>query len=70
MQEPQDSPSEELQRKLHIDAALAERLVAGQLTTVKEVAYVPLAEFLDVSGLASEPAAELRRIAKYYLLNE
>ena len=66
----EESPSAEFQRKLHVDATLADRLVAGGLTTLEEVAYVPLAELLEVSALPSESAWELRRIARLYLQND
>jgi transcription termination factor NusA len=70
MPEHEESPSAELQRKLHIHATLADRLVAGNATSVEEVAYWPLAELLEVSGLSPEQARELRRIARLYLRND
>jgi transcription termination/antitermination protein NusA len=70
MSTPEESPAAELQRKLHIDEALASQLVNGHLETIEEVAYVPIAEFLEVSGLAVADAQSLRRIAALYLLNE
>lgn len=67
--EPDESPSEMLQRTLHIPEALSEKLALGQLTTVEEVAYVPFAELVDVSGLPADEAAALRHAAKKYLLD-
>jgi N utilization substance protein A len=65
-----ESASAELQRKLRISATVADALVAGGLATIEEVAYVPVAEFLSVSGLPESEAETLRRVAKAYLLNE
>jgi transcription termination factor NusA len=70
MDESSEIPSQALQRALHIDAALADKLVAGKLTCVEEVAYVPFSELLQVSGLPDMQATALRQIAKLYLLNE
>jgi hypothetical protein len=70
MSAPEESSAAELQRKLHIDEALAIQLVKGHLETIEEVAYVPLAEFLEVTGLQAADAKALRQIAALYLLNE
>jgi len=70
MEESPESVSAMLQRKLHIGQDLADSIVAGGLTTVEEVAYVPLAEFIEVSRPTIEEATALRSIAQKYLLNE
>jgi len=69
MSAPEESPSALFQRALKIPAALADRLDAEGFTSIEEVAYVPLAEILEASGLDSEAVHELRRIARLYLLN-
>jgi hypothetical protein len=40
-----------LQRALHISAELAERLVAGGISCIDEVAYIPFNEFREIGGL-------------------
>jgi N utilization substance protein A len=58
------------QRTLHINEALAKKLVDGGLTTLEEVAYVPFSELREVGGLWDEEAAALRNRARQYLLDQ
>lgn len=67
--EPEDSASM-FQRKLKVGSSLAQKLVAGGLTSIEDVAYIPLAEFFEVTGLGPSDAADLRFIAEAYLQNE
>ncbi len=69
MPAPEESSSALFQRALKVPSLLAERLAAEGFTSIEEVAYVPLAEMLEASGLDAEAAQELQRIAKLYLLN-
>ena len=69
MDESSESPAVMLQRTLHVNSVLASKLVAGHLVSIEEVAYVPFAELLEVSGLRNEEASALRRVAQSYLLN-
>jgi transcription termination/antitermination protein NusA len=65
-----ETTAEMFQRKLKVSAALAARLVASDLTSIEEVAYCPMEEFLEASGLEADEAQALRWIAKAYLRNE
>ena len=62
--------AEMFQRTLNINAALAEKLVAGDLTTLEEVAYIPFAELRVVGGLWDEETTALRNRARQYLLDQ
>lgn len=53
---------------LDIDEDLARTLVDEGFTSLEEVAYVPLEEFLEVEGLDEDLVNELRRRAKNELL--
>jgi transcription termination/antitermination protein NusA len=53
---------------LDIDPEVAEVLVEEGFTTLEEVAYVPLEEFLAIDGFDEDVAEELRRRAKDALL--
>ena len=70
MDKPFERPTEMLQRTLHVSGALAERLVAGGITTLEEVAYVPLHELRQVGGLWEEEATVLRNSARKYVLDQ
>ena len=51
MNKPDESVADMFQRTIHVEPALAETLVAGGLSSLEEVAYIPLSEFLAISGL-------------------
>ncbi|MBL0729657.1 hypothetical protein [Piscinibacter sp. HJYY11] len=70
MEDAEETPAEMFQRKLKVSSALSNKLVSGGLRTIEEVAYFPLSEFQEISGLSSTEAGDLRYIAKAYLLNE
>ena len=58
------------QRTLHINEALARKLVEGGLMTLEEVAYVPFSELREVGGLWEEETTALRNRARQYLLEQ
>jgi N utilization substance protein A len=56
--------------KLDIDEELADLLIDEGFSTLEEVAYVPLAEMLEIEGLDEETVNELRNRARNVLLTE
>jgi len=56
--------------KLDIDEELADLLIDEGFSTLEEVAYVPLAEMLEIEGLDEEIVNELRNRARNVLLTE
>ncbi len=56
--------------KLDIDEELADVLIEEGFSTLEEVAYVPLAEMLEIEGLDEDIVNELRNRARNVLLTE
>ncbi len=56
--------------RLDIDEELADLLIEEGFSTLEEVAYVPLAEMLEIEGLDEEIVNELRNRARNVLLTE
>ncbi|MCL2523803.1 MAG: transcription termination factor NusA [Betaproteobacteria bacterium] len=56
--------------KLDIDEELADLLIEEGFATLEEVAYVPLAEMLEIEGLDEDIVNELRNRARNVLLTE
>lgn len=56
--------------KLDIDEELADLLIEEGFSTLEEVAYVPLAEMLEIEGLDEDIVNELRNRARNVLLTE
>lgn len=56
--------------KLDIDEELADLLISEGFSTLEEVAYVPLAEMLEIEGLDENTVNELRNRARNALLTE
>ncbi|NJD26645.1 MAG: transcription termination/antitermination protein NusA [Betaproteobacteria bacterium] len=56
--------------KLDIDEELADLLIEEGFSTIEEVAYVPLAEMLEIDGLDEDIVNELRDRARDVLLTE
>jgi transcription termination/antitermination protein NusA len=56
--------------KLDIDEELADLLIEEGFSTLEEVAYVPLAEMLEIDGLDEDLVNELRNRARNVLLTE
>ncbi len=57
-------------QKLDIDEELADLLIEEGFSSLEEVAYVPLAEMLEIDGLDEEIVNELRNRARNVLLTE
>lgn len=56
--------------KLDIDEEVADLLIEEGFSSLEEVAYVPLAEMLEIDGLDEETVNELRNRARNVLLTE
>ena len=56
--------------KLDIDEELSDLLIGEGFSTLEEVAYVPLAEMLEIEGLDEDIVNELRNRARNVLLTE
>ena len=56
--------------KLDVDEEVANILIGEGFSTLEEVAYVPLAEMLEIDGLDEEIVNELRNRARNVLLTE
>ncbi len=56
--------------KLDIDEELSDLLIEEGFSTLEEIAYVPLAEMLEIEGLDEEIVNELRTRARNVLLTE
>ncbi|MDR2625111.1 MAG: transcription termination factor NusA [Zoogloeaceae bacterium] len=56
--------------KLDIDEELADLLIGEGFSALEEVAYVPLAEMLEIEGLDEDIVGELRARARNILLTE
>lgn len=57
-------------RVLGVNRSVAELLVAHQLTTLEELAYVPEAELREVEGLTPDLITLIRARAKQHLLRD
>jgi N utilization substance protein A len=70
MQTPDEDPSQLFVRVLAIDQAVAELLVANQITTLEEVAYVPENELRSIKGLDQQLIVLMRQRARSHLLRD
>jgi transcription termination/antitermination protein NusA len=70
MQTPDEEPSELFVRVLAVDRAVAELLVANEITTLEEVAYVPENELHSIEGLDHKLIALMRQRARNHLLRD
>ena len=68
--EETDSARKLFMEKLDVDAELADILVAEGFASLEEVAYVPLAEMLEIEAFDEETVTELRTRAKDALLTQ
>jgi hypothetical protein len=66
---PDESPSEMLMRTLRMPKAVAEALVAAEVVSIEELAYIPLEELLAVPSVERWLLLELREQARQYLLD-
>jgi NusA antitermination factor len=57
-------------QELGVDEDLAGLLVSEGFTSIEEVAYVPVAEMMEIEGLDENLVGELRRRARDVLLNK
>lgn len=69
-EEEDDQLIENFVNQLDIDEDLAILLVEEGFSSLEEIAYVPLEEFLEIDGLDEDLVNELRRRAKNELLNQ
>ena len=66
--EAKESPEAMFQRTLRMEEAMANALVAADITMLEELADVPISELLAIEGL-EEPAVQIfRQRAREYLL--
>ena len=65
-----DSARKLFMEKLDVDAELADILVEEGFNSLEEVAYVPLAEMLEIEAFDEETVTELRTRAKDALLTQ
>ena len=63
-------PRQLFMEKLDVDEEVADMLIEEGFSTLEEVAYVPLAEMLEIEGLDEETVNELRDRARNVLLTE
>ena len=68
--EETDSDRKLFMEKLDVDAELADILVEEGFNSLEEVAYVPLAEMLEIEAFDEETVTELRTRAKDALLTQ
>ena len=64
---PEETPADLFVRILGVERSTAEILVANQMTTIEELAYVPLNELTDIKRLDQSLALQIRERAKLYL---
>ena len=57
-------------RQLRIPRAIAEALVAGEVTSIEELAYIPLQELLAVPNVEAWVLHDLRERARQHLLEK
>lgn len=70
MDEPDRSTVEMFMRVLDMKEQVAIALVAAELTTVEEVAYIPLQELLEIEGVEKELLRSMRERARVHLLKD
>lgn len=70
MDMPDEQPSDLFVRVLAIDRAVADLLVANEITTLEEVAYVPQVELEEIKGLDPALVTSIRQRARNHLLRD
>lgn len=68
MSQPDEKPSEVFMRRLGMPKAVADALVASQVTTLEELAYIPLEDLLSVRSVEPWLLRELRDQARRQLI--
>jgi transcription termination factor NusA len=67
---PDESPSELFVRTMRMPRSVADALVAGEVKSIEELAYIPWDELLAVPGAEAWLLRELREHARRYLLEQ
>jgi transcription termination/antitermination protein NusA len=67
---PDESPEALFKRALQMEATLARKLIGGGISTLEELAYVPIGELLQVPGLDESEAQHIRKRARQYLIGD
>ena len=70
MNEPEESAEAMFVRKLGVTPDIARLLASTGMTSLEEVAYVPLAEMREIKAFDDTQIQVLQRKAKKCLLNE
>ena len=65
-----EAPAGMFRRTLNMDERLAQALVAAEITTLEELAYVPIEELLAVRGASAEELQLFRKRAREHLLRD
>ncbi|MBK8335232.1 MAG: hypothetical protein IPL03_01010 [Sterolibacteriaceae bacterium] len=65
-----ETPHQLLMRGLKIDPSSAAALATAGMTTIEEIAYVPIEEMRTIVGLDQESIEDWRNSARRYLLRE
>jgi N utilization substance protein A len=63
-----ESPSAMFMRVLRVPKAIADALVAAEVTSLEEVAYIPQSELLAIPSVEHWLLLDLRERARQYLL--
>lgn len=69
MDEPDRASVEMFMRSLEIDERVATALAEAGLTTIEEVAYIPLSELLQVSSISQKFLLTMRDRARQRLIH-
>jgi transcription termination/antitermination protein NusA len=70
MEPPDESPAGMFKRILKMNDRLADALVAGEILTLEELAYVPFEELSAIQGVSESDAQIFRQRAREYLLRD
>jgi N utilization substance protein A len=70
MDEPDRATVEIFMRSLEVDERVATALVDEGLTTIEEVAYIPLPELLEIAAITQTLLLSLRERARQRLLDD
>ena len=65
-----ETPADMFRRTLNMDERLAQALVAAEIITLEELAYVPIDELLAVRGASAEELQLFRKRAREHLLRD
>ena len=68
--EPQESTAAMFERTLHMNSGVASALVAADILSLEELAYVPISELREIEALDPSQIEVYRHQARQYLLSE